>query len=115
MLVNPHNVVDLGGRDPYEIATEYMDKLLLLLHDYGDNKLSDFYREVEPDSQKRKVLLHVLNKITQLMTKEFVYIEMATPTTYQLTPHGRYVKSVGGHFAYLKILDEQMKEQLENK
>ncbi len=108
---------DYGRRDKNELALELMDKILLAAPPESEFQVYDLIKVIQPDYKKADVIRSLGTDIDRLLTVTYDYASRPTPTQYpiSLTKHGRYVKSQGGHFAYLAKLAEKEKAEHERQ
>lgn len=92
-----------------------IDKILPHLPDYGRFHLAYYARDVlKWSSEEIRELVSHRYQIINLMLNHFQYInEITEGYYYELNNEGRAAKAAGGHFAYLKFIDEQ--KENENK
>lgn len=82
---------------------ETIDKLILVLPDFENFHIHDYYKIIEPNSEERRKLRSISSAI-RIAMELLNYIE--NPPTFnnlhRLTERGREVKNKGGHQKYLK-------------
>lgn len=102
--------VEING-DRYEVALIYLDKLLLVCPDFEPFDLNKIINKFEPDYTKTAEIRELKPEIKDLLLEIHLYAEPTEGMSkMKLNDLGRYVKSIGGHFAYI---NEQIREQKE--
>jgi hypothetical protein len=116
MTYNQTNQVKIEG-DRYEVALRYLDKLLLFCPDYQTFDLNSVILKYEPDLSKTKEIRELKPEIEELFIKIHNYADSAEGwSNTKLNDIGRYVKLIGGHFAYIeKVNRENKKAESEKK
>ena len=98
-----------------ENAVNIIDRILPLLPDYGVFHFAYYAKEVLlwSDKEIREIATNQ-HQIAHIALNQFQYINEKTKGYYyELNDKGREAKSKGGHFSYLKYLDE--KKEIDTK
>lgn len=111
-LVDPYITPDLGGRDKFEIALEYVDKLLPICPKYDDFAIHNLIKKLDVNSQE--LANYLRHEIEVLFTEKLSYAKRDAPTriNISLTEEGRKAQSYVGHFEYERIKDQNIQSHI---